>query len=376
MKRMILFALALILGGCGSFTEPKDNTILMLVGTYLPQEEQSLLLYRFDTLSLEAELVASLEAISNPSYLTIDYSADMIYAVTEDNSEQDAVTAIKFNRDSLTLERLGRELTHGKAPCYITVDSLRSLVITANYNGGSISLFEMGEGGGLKGSPQIIKYSGSGLHLDRQEAAHLHTVRISPDGRYLFATDLGSDKIYRYDVGSMSRGDLLSDTMQISYTLKAGSGPRHIDFHPSGRWFYSINELSGEVAQFSYDDTIKEPLAYFVADSSYISSGTKGSADIHISDDGRYLYASNRITRNEVVAFAIDQESGVLRSIQSTPTLDHPRNFVITPDGGLLLVASRDGNRIMIFRRDKTTGLLTDSSKAIDLGSPVCIKFL
>ena len=151
----------------------------------------------------------------------------------------------------------------------------------------------------------------------------------------------------------------------------SGTGPRHFDFHPNGLYFYLLGELSGEVIVYDYNmGDLKQKQTIF-AD----SVGARGSADIHVSPNGRFLYASNRLQEDGIAVFSIDPQDGTLTKIGYQPTAKHPRNFAITPNGKFLLVASRDDNVIQVFSVDKKTGLLQDSNQDISIDKPVCIKF-
>ena len=180
------------------------------------------------------------------------------------------------------------------------------------------------------------------------------------------ANDLGTDQIHVFPVSeSVSDGvshSLLNEGESTDIKVEPGSGPRHICFHPNQKFAYLINELSGKVTAFSYHEGKLDAIQYIAAD----TVGAKGSADIHITPDGKFLYASNRLKADGIAIFAVDSDKGTLTKIGYELTGIHPRNFVITPNGRYLLVACRDSNLIQIFEINKETGLLTDTGEKIE----------
>jgi 3-carboxymuconate cyclase len=346
----------------------KEAVILyLLVGTYCQQENPGIFVYDFNTETGKVEYVSSMSGIPNPSYLAISTDEAFVYAVGENGNDDSSASALSFDKESGKLTILNSENTKGGSPCYISVDKGNNFVVTANYVGGNISVFPVGEDGRLSPASQIINYI--------PNKSHLHTVRFSPDEKYLFATDLGTDKIYRFKVKvDAIDGQFLEQEGDYAAELDKGSGPRHLAFHPNGKFLYCINELMGHVTAFTYNDG---ELTRFQQIMSDISEGVggKGSADIHVSPDGRFLYASNRFKQDGIAIYSINQESGELTSVGYQLTGSHPRNFIITPNGKYLLVANRDANNIQIFSRNKETGLLTLTDDEITLSRPVCLKF-
>jgi 6-phosphogluconolactonase (cycloisomerase 2 family) len=184
---------------------------------------------------------------------------------------------------------------------------------------------------------------------------------------------LGTDKIHKFDVNAGEPGNYLKLGNPAAFDVAPGSGPRHLDFHPDGKFAYLINELSGAVTAFGYDAAAGN--LSFIQSVQADTLDAKGSADMHVSPDGRFLYASNRLKGDGIAIFTINQADGKLTKAGYQETGIHPRNFVITPNGKFLLVAGRDSDVIQIFLIDKTTGLLENTYKDIELDMPVCLKF-
>jgi 6-phosphogluconolactonase len=219
---------------------------------------------------------------------------------------------------------------------------------------------------------QIVQHTGKGINEKRQEAPHAHMVCFSPDKKYVLANDLGTDKVYVYQYNANAASDVLK--LKSSFDLKSGSGPRHLIFSKDGKFVFVLQELDGSITSLSYNDGILKKLSETTVVSADFK-GDIGAADIHISPDGKFLYATNRGTANDISVFKISNK-GSLEFVQRTSTLGKgPRNFNIDPTGNFLLVGHQYTNEIVIFKRDKTTGMLAATGKKIDLCSPVCLVF-
>lgn len=354
-------------------SEPVNQELTMLVGTYTAGDSKGIYSFRFDEETGTATALSEAE-VENPSYLVPSADGKFVYAVSEFNNEQAAANAFAFDKEKGTFKWLNSQKTGGEDPCYIITNGKN--VITANYSGGSISVFPIAKDGTLLPASDIIKFEGSGADKERQEKSHLHCVRITPDGKYLFADNLGTDQIHKFiihpEADAENKERFLKEGSPAAFEVKAGSGPRHLTFAPNGNYAYLINELSGTVIAFEYKDGNLKEIQTIAAD----TVRAKGSGDIHISPDGKFLYASNRLKADGIAIFRIDSENGKLTKTGYQLTGVHPRNFIITPNGKYLLVACRDSNAIQVYERDADTGLLTDIQKDIKVDKPVCIKFV
>jgi 6-phosphogluconolactonase (cycloisomerase 2 family) len=349
----------------------KESELYLFVGTYAKESEAGIYLYRFNTETGSATFVRDISGIGNPSYLALDKDETLLYSVSETDASGARVYAYSFDRKTADIRLLDKKETGGSGPCYIWVDGRRKLAVTANYSGGSVSALPLSATGEL-GAPSVYTFEGGIPGSARQDAPHLHCIYASPDEKYLYANDLGTDRIYRYDLLPGESGAITLKAGQPAFfSLPAGEGPRHTTFHPNGKFAYLIGELSGRVTVMEYAGGNLTPIQYIEADSLHAA----GSADIHITPDGHFLYASNRLKGDGLAIFSIDRESGRLTKAGYQPTGKHPRNFIITPNGKFLLCACRDTNVIQVFAVDKQNGLLTDLQKDIKVSRPVCLKF-
>jgi len=354
--------------------ENKGSSYYMLVGTYSEPSSEGIHVFKWDDEKGEiSPRISGLSGISNPSYLHPSIDGERVYAVAENNEISAAANALGFDKKTGQLTFLNEQHTTGADPCYINSNPEGTFVITANYTGGSISVFPVDEEGKLQPVSQSITFTGKGTDPQRQQQPHLHNVVFSPDYKYLYATDLGTDRIYFFKIDHLADDkQYLSVGNPEYFQVEAGSGPRHLTFHPQKPYAYLINELSGMVTAFRYKEGVLEAFQYIVADTLH----AQGSADIHITPDGRFLYASNRLQEDGLAIFAIHPETGELSRTGYQPTGIHPRNFIITPNGKHLLVACRDSNLIQIFKINPETGLLTGTGQEIRIDKPVCIQFI
>ena len=371
MKRIILGCIgAWMLNACVPVkqNEAMENMYL-LVGSYATPQEEGIKVYTWDNEKGEATYVSGLTGISNPSYQVVSADGERIYSVGEDDGLTSTAHALSFDKANGKLTLMNTQLTQGGAPCYINITPDGKSVITANYMGANISLIPLETSGPLSENVSTIDFKGEGVLKERQSQPHLHCVEFTPDGKFLVANDLGTDKIHVFPLDSDGKPD---EKAGFDVNLEAASGPRHICFSKDGRFAYLINEISGKVTALSYDGKTLTPIQHIESD----TVNAQGSADIHLSPDGKFLYASNRLKADGIAIFSVDGETGLLTKAGYQLTGIHPRNFVLTPDGRYLLVACRDSNLVQIFERNEKTGLLVDTGKRIETSKPVCLKFI
>lgn len=344
-----------------------DNDIFMLAGTYTAKDSKGIYVYKMDTVTGNIKPVSFVET-QDPSYLAISKNGKYVYSVSEKESkEASSVNTFSFDKEKGILTFLGSQPAGGGAPCHIVISPDGQKVFTANYMGGSLSSYQVQLDGILK-YENTITYQGKGFDAERQTQPHIHFSSYSPDGKYVFVNDLGLDKIYKFKV---EENHQLLAGEPASFEVKKGSGPRHLSFHPNQKWAYLITEISGDVDVFDYHHGNLSLKQSIKAD----SLGARGSADIHITPNGKFLYASNRLKGDGIAIFFINQQDGKLTKIGYQPTGIHPRNFAISPNGKFLICANRDSNLIQVFAIDKE-GLLHDTHQDVKLSMPVFIGFV
>ena len=357
-----IFALATI--------QAQKNKHNLLIGTYTNScESKGIYVYDFDSNTGNFNFKNATENVVNPSYLTVSKENNYVYSVNENGAES-MVSSFGYNPSSGKLDLINKQSSKGADPCYIINDDKN--VIVANYSGGNISVFGKNNDGSISEAKQVIQHYGKGTNAKRQEGPHVHMVHFSLDKKFVLSNDLGNDKVYSYQYNPNSAAEILK--IKDSISVKSGSGPRHLTFSKDGRFVYLLQELDGAVTVFSYSNGILKKI-----DETTILAkdfkGTFSSADIHISPDGKFLYATNRGEANNISIFKILKNGKLLSKGQMSTLGKGPRNFAIDPSGKFLLVAHQYTNDVVIFKRNKTTGALTDTGKRINLCSPVCLVF-
>lgn len=349
--------------------QAQENKINLIIGTYTKScVSKGIYVYEFDTATGDATYKNATENIINPSFLTVSKKNDFVYSVNEDGPKS-TVSAFKYDSKRGKLDFLNKQDIQNPGPCYIINDD--KTVITANYTGGSVAVFGKNKNGSLTALKQLDKHVGKGINPNRQEKSHVHMVQFSPNHQFVLATDLGTDRLYLYQYHPNAIKPL---ELKDSISVKAGSGPRHFTFSKNGKKLYLLHELDGTLSVFNYTKGKLE----WIQETTVVEEGFKESftaADIHISPDEQFLYATNRKEANTISCFKILKD-GKLELVSRISTLgDGPRNFAIDPTGNFLLVAHQYTNNVVVFKRDKATGLLSDTGKRIEMCSPVCLVF-
>jgi len=350
------------------------NEMHLLIGTYSNKDKTNgIYVYRFNTQTGTFAATGPATSVDNASYLAISKDRKNVYAVSELGGGNGGVNAFSFNPVTGALKFLNSVKSEGDHPCYVSVDDKKKFVFVANYSGGNLLSVPLNADGSLGSNVQNIQHEGSSINKNRQEKPHVHSVILSPDDHYLLVQDLGLDKVVQYRV-DVTKPQALTPSEPTFTGTKPGGGPRHLAFHPNGKFAYVVMELDGAVTAFDYKDgnlTTKQTITMLSPD----FKGNVGAADIHVSPDGKFLYASNRGDANEIVIYSIDKK-GLLTLVGHQSVLGKtPRNFVIDPTGNYLLAANQDSNDIIIFKRDLKKGLLTPTGMKIEVDKPVCLKF-
>ncbi len=358
----------------------KHKEYLMYVGTYTKEGSKSkgIYAYRFNADSGELTSLGLAAETVNPSFLSVHPSHRFLYAVNEVSEQKGeksgAVSSFAIDRATGKLTFLNEVASKGADPCYITLDKTGKHALIANYTGGSIAVFPVGDDGRLGEASAFIQHTGRGTNPKRQEGPHAHSIDLSPDDRFAIVDDLGLDEtlVYKFD---SSKGSLAPEPNIAK--AAPGAGPRHFAFHPNGKLAYVINEMSSTVSVFSYDTdagTLHSLQTISTLPKDFPGENTDAEIEVHPS--GRFLYASNR-GHDSIAVFAIDAKRGTLTFVEYTPARGKtPRNFQIDPSGKMMFVANQDSGNLVVFRIDQSTGRLTPTSKVLEVGQPVCIKFV
>lgn len=316
------------------------------------------------------------EGIDNPSYLAIDAKHEHLYAVSEVGEwDEGTISAYTINTDTAALTYINKQPTLGGSPAFVSVDGSDQYVLLTNYSSGqSAVMLPIRSDGGLAPASDSVKHEGSGADPERQESPHPHSIVSDPGNRYALVPDLGIDRImsYRFD---LEEGKLVPNAVP-GVQLNPASGPRHMVFHPNGRYAYVIQEISSQVTALAYDSAsgTLEPL-HTVSTLPTDFSGANKAGDIQITPSGTFVYASNR-GHDSLAIFAVDETNGRLSFVAHQSTNgESPRGIAIDPTGTYLLAGNHDSHNIVTWRINPQTGLL-DETQNIPTPTPVCLKLI
>jgi len=369
-KTILFLCLTVFLLGCKAVKN--NNKTLLFVGGFTDKKPgEGIHVYEFNAETAEAKLTFTIDNITNTSFLKVTEDGNYLYSVVESQMQHNGkVASFKVDVLNAKLELLNVKDCGGLNPAHLEIDKTGKYLVNSNYSDGSLSLFKIKKDGSLGNIKQVLRFKDSSVNKSRQEASHMHSSNFSPDNKHLYAHDLGADKIrsFKFDI----KKDSLINQQEIK--TKLGSGPRHFSFHPNGLFGYGINELSGTIDAYLN----KNGSLLFIEDYQTYQQKQEiyRAADIHISKDGKFLYASNRGPKEDSIAiFLINQKNGKLNLVQHIATGgNHPRNFALSPDGNFVLVANQFSNNIAIFKRDVKTGKLRKLLKEIKVSSPSSIQ--
>lgn len=358
--------------------EDDEMDYLMFVGMYTSNEAKGVHVFGVDKDLTSFKLLSVGEA-KNPSYVAVHPNKRFLYAVNEVGEymgeKGGGLSSFSLDPNTGELEPLNHQFTQGGAPCYVSVDGFGRWALVANYSGGNVTSFAIGENGVLSEPTSVIQHEGSSVNQQRQKEPHAHCIYISPNNQFAYVCDLGIDKVMIYKIDQKT-GALTPNDPPFA-KLHPGAGPRHITFTPNGKTAFVINELDSTITAFRYNQLTGELTKH-----STVSTlppdfdGSNSCADIHITNNGRYVYGSNR-GHNSIVVFSFDEASSKFTLLQHQFTRGKtPRNFVIDPTGRFLLAANQDSNSVVVFSIDKITGKLNPTGATLDVHKPVCLKFI
>jgi len=342
----------------------------LFVGTYTqPGKSAGIYVYNFNQNTGSADLITTFKT-SNPSFLAKRADGRVIYAVNEMHDGTESLSAFAFDGKQLRL--LNSMPTKGADPCHVALSERDPIAIVSNYSGGSFSLYRLNEDGSIASQDDFVQHTGAGVDKDRQEKPHVHSAFFSTDFSSVYVQDLGTDKITIYPIVKDGVRYRLGDPTAIS--TPPGGGPRHIALSRDGKYLYVILEMTAKVIVYEKKMTDWKQIQE-VAINRKDFQGRDGAADIKISPDNRFLYATNRLDANVVSAYQIKSDGRL--SLLDTYDVQGkgPRNFNFSPNGKLLLVANQLTDNVTVFRRNTKDGRLNGVQSNLNIFSPVCIVF-
>ena len=377
------FHRALFLLGAGlaaSLLAAPDHTSIVYFGTSTTGANRGIYAAEFDSSSGVLSPATRVAETSNPVFVAIHPNHKWLYSLGEvpgdDGKPVGILQGYVINPETGGLTLINRRLTGGKNPCHLTIDQTGRFILTTNYNGGFVAVYSLDAQGQICERTALVQHSGPlGPTKDRQDAPHAHSVNLDSSNRFAIVCDLGLDKVFVYHFDS-SNGTLTPNTPP-SVSVMPGGGPRHLAFHPNGKFAYVIDEVNSSMTAFAWDKergVLTQIQEVHLIPEDYKQLDT--SAEVVIHKSGKFLYASNR-GYDSLRVFAIDQKTGLLTFVMDErDSLKHPRNFLIDPSGRWLVCANRDADTATTYAIDQKTGALTYTGRSISVPQAICVRFL
>ena len=360
-------------------------------GTYTDKNSSSgIYILEYNPITKKIKQLAQTKSANNPSYIAISKNKKLIYAVNETKGGKINVYSINYKKQEIILEQ--SKSVFGDDPCHIDISTNEKFIVISNYSSGNLIIYQLAKDGYLTSKYQNIQHTNRSVNLERQASAHVHSAYFANYDKQIISADLGEDNIYQYEIiyptnfVGFNRNAYLSQKLNTRNWLdiktkniiktNGGAGPRHICFSKNYQFMYVVEELSGKVVVYKDEKGIfKKVEEVFLYSNTDTTKANYGSADIHLSEDGKFLYATNRIQENTIIAFKINPTLGTLTKIQSISTQGiKPRNFVVHNNNTDIWIANQNSNNIVLFHRDINTGLLKPTGITYNIPSPVCLK--
>ena len=375
MRYLFLLMISALLGRHSQ--EATAAEPLVFISAFAPGTNGAIHAFQLDPKTGRLKPVHRTGGVEHPFFMAVSRDQKFLYSIhakTFGGKEPEQVAAYAIEGRAGKLKLLNRQSTRGTASCYLDVDATGRTVLVANYTTGNVASFPVRGDGSLGEAVSFFQHAGSSVHPERQKGPNAHSFVISPDNRFAFAADLGIDQVlgYRLDAATAK----LTPNQPPFVKTPPGAGPRHLIFHPNGRYVYVINELKNSVTLFDYAAasgilTERQTLSTLPAD----FTGKSYCADLKITPNGRFLYGTNR-GHDSIAVFRLGDD-GRLTLLSIEPSLGKgPQNLAIAADGKFLLCANMPGNNVTVFRMDARTGGLKPAGEPIALTSPSCIRVL
>lgn len=339
----------------------------LIAGTY----SQGMYVFRFNSDNGNLSQISTLN-LHGSQYLAVSANQKYVY-VTNDIGEHKGgeLTSLSFDKTKGNLSIINAVSTGPEPCCFVDTGRDNKWVVAGNYRSGNLTIFRTNPDGTLQPGIQTIDHNEISL---KGVVPHVHCTLFSPDNKYVIAADLGLDKLFSYPFSKSTTKPLDETKVAVSETPK-GYGPRHLAFHPNGKYLYLISERSGHIISYNYNDGKLIQFEDQLSDSTN-HNGNGGSADIHITPDGKFLYVTHRTKANDIVGYKITGSGKLVELFHQSTLGIQPRNFVIDPAGSFLLVANVDSGNIVVFRINNKSGFISSTGNTVSVEKPFCLKMI
>ncbi len=349
-------------------------------GTYTGGKSKGIYSSRLDLATGRVSTPELAGETKNPSFLAVHPDGRHLYSVGEladfSGRNEGAVVAWGIEGKTGALTPLNQQSSKGAHPCHLVVDKTGHWVLVANYTGGNVAVLPIQEGGKLGEASCVVPHQGWSVNTQRQREAHAHSINLDASNRFAVAADLGTDKLYVYEFDA--KLGLLAPAGIPFSSLPPGSGPRHFAFHPNARQAFVINELSQTIGSYGWESGLGllKPRAMVSSLPPELKLEGNSTAEVQVHPNGRFVYGSNR-GHNSIAVYAIKKSGKRLQLVEHESTQGRtPRGFGIDPTGRWLLAGNQDSDSVVVFAIDRKTGALTPTGQTLEVGKPVCVKFV
>ncbi|MEJ7692752.1 lactonase family protein [Daejeonella sp.] len=350
---------------------------IIYAGTNSLRGSKGIYVLSFDKKQMTFTEIQTVGGGESPNFLALNIDKKHLYVACSKGTLSDGKGSVmSFTIDPKTgmLTKLNEQSSEGVGPAHVSVDPKGRFAYVSNYSAGNLAVYPINQDGSLGKASDVVQHFGKGIVASRQEAPHVHSTIPSADGKFIYVSDLGIDKIMIYEV--KETGKLMPASTPFVSSMP-GSGPRHLAIHPNGNFAYSAEELTSTVASYSVNKATGElvPLARAEMLPDDFTS-RNSAADIHFSPDGKFLYASNR-GHESLVIYKVNRKNGRLELVGHENTGGrHPRNFMIDKNGEFALVANRETDNIVVLKRNKKTGKLSPTGKQTIIPAVIALQQL
>jgi 6-phosphogluconolactonase len=349
----------------------QSNQSLFFASSYATAEQPGIQTLSFDETSGEIKQVGSFAGINTPSFILAHPNRHWLYAVSETGQGSHGVSGAVWAIDASTLQPINQRTTRGDWPCHLQLDATGAWLLATNYGTGNAAIYPLQADGSLGEMTDFVQHQGTGPNTARQEGPHAHSSIFTPDNRFAIVADLGIDQlvIYRFDAAT---GKLIQHS---SVNTTPGAGPRHLAFHPNGRWLYAANELDSTITYYEYDDEHGALPERQHLPTIPLDSPENIVADIHISKSGSRVYVSNR-GHNSIAVFDVSADGSL--TLVSIPSCggNWPRNFALSPGERFVLVANQYSNEICVLPVQEGREALGAPVSRVTMTGASCIQFV
>jgi len=372
----LLAGLALISFGGGrsrAAENAKPGSVLVYIGTYTGKKSQGIYVSHLDPATGSMSVPELAGEMINPSWVTIHPSRKFLYAAGEGGQKGGggAVAGFSIGADG-KLTAINMQPPSGSGPCHLAIDQTGKTIVVSNYGDGSVASLLIAADGQLSPSAWVDKHPA----LGEKQKPHAHCTEFAPGNQFAVSCDAGIDRLYVYRFDAAT-GALTANNPPFA-TTAADTHPRHLTFSADGKFCYNIDEHSMSVTAFTFD--AKAGVLKQIQSIPTLPAGQEGkgqsTAEIILHPSGKFLYGSNR-GHDSIVAYSIDAQSGKLTLIGHTSTEGKtPRGFGVDPTGRWLIAGNQGSDSVVQFKIDQSTGALSPTGTKFEVGAPVCFKFL